>query len=216
MTNDSSGRKTRHSRLTGTHITIMVVAAIGLLVPGTAFAVTAARTVIVDPAGAAAGVSNGQLHVRGQVTNSDLVPTRSFHYAHFSEPSNVPGSWNEEVLVGTLTAKQGLAIGSFDVSGNMGAQDLVEAMIGIVSGTTKLFSCPSTPSLKPENTYFDADLSPNGSLMFNSTSRTFPIPLVIEPQGVYRTCVYVELEGESVSVGPSVWINLVGTIGVNG
>ena len=38
----------RARRLSGTHITIIVVAALCLVVPGTAFAVTAANTVLVD------------------------------------------------------------------------------------------------------------------------------------------------------------------------
>ena len=180
-------------RLSGTHITIIVVAALVTLVPGAAIAVTAASSTIVDPkTGSPAYVTNHQLNVRGAVGEAGVVPT---------EPLTI---YRADVQIGKplggilflQSDAQGrdIEIGSMNVTGYTLDGDF-EIFLFTHDVSLPGVCTTNPPPVGPGDpgVVFEG-LNPGGGGT-HQLSWTFPIPLVIEPRANQRTCLYAELDG---------------------
>lgn len=182
-------------RLSGTHITIIVVAALVTLVPSAAIAVTAASSTIVDPkTGSPAYVTNHQLNVRGALGDAGVVPTEPLTIyrvnAQVGKPLDGP------VFLQSDAQGRDIEIGSINITGytlNGSFEVFLYTHNVSLSG-----ACASNPPLVgggSPGVVFEG-LNPGGGSA-HQVSWTFPIPLVIEPHANQRTCLYAQLDGYS-------------------
>ena len=182
-------------RLSGTHVTIIVVAALVTLVPGAAFAITATSTKIVDPkTGQPAWVTNNQLNVRGAVGQAGVVPTDPLTIYRANVQIGKP-------LGGPLFLQsdgQGryIEIGSLNLTGyTLNGELEIFLFTHDVTAGTACSSNPPGPGPGGDGVVFEG-LPPGGGST-HQLSWTFPIPLVIQPESGKRTCLYAWITGYS-------------------
>lgn len=181
-------------RFTGTHLTIIAVAALVTLVPGAAIAVTAARTQIVNANGQAADVSEHQLNVRGVVGMSNVVPISNLtiYRANVQIGKPVDGT----LFLTSDGQGRAIEIGSMNVSGYTLNGDFE---VFLFTRNVALPGACTTNAPNPGpggNGVLFEGLNPDGASTHNM-SWTFPIPLVVEPHTGQRTCLYAWISGYS-------------------
>ena len=179
-------------RLSGTHVTIIVVAALVALVPGAAIAVTATKTQIVNDKGQPAYVTHNQLNVRGVVGTSSVVPigNLTIYRSNFQLGKPVDGPF---FLAGDSQGRA-IEIGSMNISGAT-LDGIFEVFVftRYVALSTACVSNPPSPGPGGDGVVFEAENPDGGSA--HDLYWTFPIPLVIQPHAGQRTCLYAWITG---------------------
>lgn len=186
----------RKRRLSGTNITVIVVAALLTLVPGAAVAVVSAtHSVLVDPkTGSPAYVTNHQLNVRGTVGMASIVPTKNVTIYRVNSQLGKP--LNGPVFLQGDNTGLALEIGSINLTGYTLNGDL--ELFLFTRDVTLPGACVSNPTVVGPGSpgVFFEGLNPGGGSA-HQVSWTFPIPMVVEPQANKRTCLYAEIYGYS-------------------
>lgn len=183
-------------RLSGTHITIIAVAALVTLVPGAAVAVVSAtHSVTVDPkTGSPAYVTNHQLNVRGAVGMTDIVPTKAVTIYRANSQLGKP--LNGPVFLQSDNQGRALEIGSINLTGYTLNGDLeIFLYTHDVPITGACLSNPPPVGGGSPGVFFEG-LNPGGGSA-HQVSWTFPIPMVVEPRANMRTCLYAQIDGYS-------------------
>jgi hypothetical protein len=179
-------------RLTGTHITLIAVAALVTLVPGAAVAVVSAtKTTIVGTKGQPAYVTNNQLNVRGVVGTANVVPTGNL-LLNKGVDIGYDKQINQAVPLSADVSQDVFAIGQINIDGYTPNDPKVQIFVRYIPTGAACSTNPSPTSLGDPGYVWGAEAQrPDDS----ASAWTFPIPLVVQPRTGSRRCLYAWVSG---------------------
>jgi hypothetical protein len=200
-------RPKRERRLTGTHLTVIAVAALAVLIPSTAYAVTGQLVNVADPWNdtAVARVStDGRLGVRGEVAAQPAVPAHEWHFS--SEWSN--GGPSHPTLLTVAPRGASISIGQITLT----AQNVnASVVVRVYPEPDSDRGCRSAVNYFPRNFILRT-----GTPMF-PIQRTYPVPWTFEPPDLSRrTCLIAfraDISNDGEDAGRHFWIEANGLVG---